>query len=217
MTAQRRVLVGLTGVAAWLLVLGFMVFAARVMREPIPSEARADGIVVLTGTESRILAGARLLRDGRAGRLLISGVNRQTTRADVLKLTGLAGTPYENSIDLGYEALDTIGNADEARAWAEGQGYKSLIVVTSSYHMPRSLTELRLVMPKADLVAHPVLPKGARPDVWWLHARTTRVLISEYLKYIPAAARLTAQQWFGHPFDGGRVAGALRTRAAELK
>lgn len=217
MSARRRVLVGLTGAAAWLLVLGFMVFAARVMREPTPNDARADGIVVLTGTDSRILAGARLLRDGRAKRLLISGVNRQTTRGEILKLTGLSGTPFEHAVDLGYEALDTIGNADEARAWADDHSYTSLIIVTSSYHMPRSMTELRLVMPKADLVAYPVLTKGARPDAWWLHARTTRVLISEYLKYIPAAARLTAQQWLARSSDSGGVAGALQARAAALK
>ena len=172
---------------------------------------------LLTGTDSRILAGARLLRDGRAKRLLISGVNRQTTRGEILKLTGLSGTPFEHAVDLGYEALDTIGNADEARAWADDHGYTSLIIVTSSYHMPRSMTELRLVMPKADLVAYPVLPKGARPDAWWLHARTTRVLISEYLKYIPAAARLTAQQWLARSFDSGRLAGAPQARAAALK
>lgn len=209
MTARRRVLVGIIGAAAWLLVLGFMMFAAQVMREPEPAALNADGIVVLTGTESRIREGARLLREGHGRRLLISGVNRQTTRGELLRLAGLSGSPLESAVDLGYEAHDTIGNAGEARTWAEANRYASLIIVTSSYHMPRSLVELRLAMPNVMLIAAPVLPKTARPDVWWLHARTTRVLISEYLKYLPAVARLTAQQLIGNSLEAGRVASSL--------
>lgn len=200
-------LVGLAGAAAWLLVLGFMVFAAGVMRAPEPVKDDADAIVVLTGTESRIREGVRLLREGRGRRLLISGVNRQTTKAELMKLAGLQGTPLEEAVDLGYEALDTIGNADETRIWAEEREFASLIVVTSSYHMPRSMAELRLAMPGKRLISQPVLPKSARPDAWWLHVRTTRVLIAEYLKYLPAAARLTAQQLMSRPLEQGRVAG----------
>ncbi len=167
------------------------------MRDPIGGWDRADGIVVLTGGDNRITAGAKLLAEGRAKRMLISGVNPRARREDVERLSGVDKALFTCCVDLGYEARDTVGNADEARLWASSHGYKRLIVVTSSYHMPRSLTELALAMPDAQLIAHAVTPPGFPDSGWWLHVKTTRLLLAEYLKYLPAAARLTAQRVMG--------------------
>jgi len=174
--------------------LGFVAFALVVMRTPDPTRSRADGIVVLTGGDIRILEGARLLREGRADRLLISGVNRHTGRQDLLKISGLAEQQFNCCVDLGYTALDTIGNAYETRSWAEAMRFDSLIVVTSSYHMPRSIAELARELPNTTLIAHPVQPPGFADGAWWLRPRTTRMLVSEYLKFLPAAARYAASR-----------------------
>ena len=107
-------------------------------------EGPADGIVVLTGGDFRILEGARLLQEGRATRMLISGVDAKTSRDDLLKLSGLPPTTFNCCVDLGYFAQNTVGNAEETRAWAQSRKLGRLIVVTSSYHMPRSLAELDL-------------------------------------------------------------------------
>ncbi len=188
MKAPARVVIGLVGATAWLLVLGFMLFAAAVMRAPQDGQAPADGIVVLTGTDHRIVEGARLLKEGRAKRLLISGVNRRTKREDVHRISGLDDMHFACCVDLGYEALTTAGNAEEAGRWAGERGYRSLIVVTSNYHMPRSLLVFSLSMPDTRFIPHPVPTKGSRPTPWWLHLNTTRVLISEYFKFLPTAA-----------------------------
>lgn len=191
-----RAIVVLAACSASLLVFGFMLFAISIMREQPAAAAskEADGIVVLTGAGARIAAGAQLLKDGRGKRLLISGVNRITTKADIERLSKLDHQSFTCCVDLGYEALDTVGNADETRTWARANGYNKLIIVTSSYHMPRALAELALVMPEAELIAHTVTPKGFPESAWWLDARTTRYLLSEYLKYLPAAARLVTQR-----------------------
>lgn len=191
MMSMRRVAIGVTGVALWLLALGFVMFASLVMREPQDDRTGADGIVVLTGGQTRIAEGVKLLRQGSAGRLLISGVNEKTTQRQLARLTGLSSRELACCVELGYAALDTVGNADETRKWAAARGFDSLIVVTSSYHMPRSLAELARAMPGVTLVPHPVLPESLRAEPWWLHMRTTRILVSEYLKFLPAAARLT--------------------------
>lgn len=182
--------------AASVLVFGFMLFAISIMREhPVAAATeKADGIVVLTGAGARIAAGAQLLKNGHGKRLLISGVNRITTKADVERLSKLDHQSFTCCVDLGYEALDTVGNADETRTWARSNGYNKLIIVTSSYHMPRALAELALAMPEAKFVAHAVTPKDFPDTAWWLNVRTTRYLLSEYLKYIPAAARLATQR-----------------------
>lgn len=197
-----RTLVILCAFTAVALAFGFVLFATTVMRDPVPPAEAADGIVVLTGGEARIQAGAKLLMEGRGRRMLISGVNRHATREDILRLSGLDAKTFVCCVDLGYEALDTVGNADEARTWAHSHNYTSIILVTASYHMPRSLAELALAMPDVHVVPYPVTP-GTLPETgWWLHVRTTRLLLSEYLKYLPAMARLATQRVMGWRQDG---------------
>lgn len=185
-----RVIVGLVGAVLSALALGFVLFANAVMREPEVQNVEADGIVVLTGGQTRIAEAARLLEGGRGQRLLISGVNRNTGRASLLRISGIDERVFNCCVDLGYAALNTVGNADETRRWAEALGYDRLIVVTASYHMPRSIAELARAMPNIELVPHPVAPDGLKHKVWWLDAAAMRLLAAEYVKFLPAAIRL---------------------------
>lgn len=194
MRLLTRAFVLLTALAAGLLAFGFVLFATSATRSAIGGWEKADGIVVLTGGDNRIHAGAKLLADGRAKRMLISGVNRKVTREDIRRISGLDRAIVTCCVDLGYEALDTVGNADETRTWANSNGYTRLLVVTSSYHMPRSLAELALAMPGVTLVPVAVIPPSFPETGWWLHVSTTRLLMAEYLKYLPAIARLTAKR-----------------------
>jgi uncharacterized SAM-binding protein YcdF (DUF218 family) len=180
------------GLAA--LAFGFVLFAVSVTRDDASGWDKADGIVVLTGGDNRIEAGAKLMSEGRARRMLISGVNRKVSREEMQRLLGIDNQLFNCCVDLGYEALDTVGNADETRTWAKSNGYTRLIIVTSRYHMPRSLAELALAMPGVTLLPYAVTPRRFPEAAWWLHPSTTRVLLSEYLKFIPAVARLTAQR-----------------------
>lgn len=186
----RRIVIGSVGATVAATAFGFVLFANSVMRDPEVQDVHADGIVVLTGGQTRIAEAARLLEDKRAERLLISGVNQKTGRPSLLRISGLDEKTFNCCVDLGYAALNTIGNADETRRWAEALGYDTLIVVTASYHMPRSLAELAREMPNIHLVPHPVAPDGLRRKVWWLDSTTTRLLASEYIKFLPAAFRL---------------------------
>src|SRR5215469_8051143 len=128
------------------LVAGFFVFAHRVSVMPAGSVPAADGIVVLTGDEDRISEAIQLLAQGRAGRLLISGVNKATRAPQIISLNKAGrgeALLFRCCVDLDRRALNTEENAFEATAWAKSRGYRSLIVVTSTYHMPRALIELR--------------------------------------------------------------------------
>lgn len=196
---------GLTlgGLLLAVLIFGFAVFAAAVMRDKPAMEAKADGIIVLTGGDFRILEGGRLLSEHRAGRMLISGVNAKTNRDDLIRLSGLKPAMFDCCVDLDYAAQDTVGNAEEARKWAVSNNLHSLIVVTSSYHMPRSLAELALAMPDIELIPSAVVPRRFRDRTWWLNPITARILLSEYVKYLPVAARLMAVRYV-KPWIAGR-------------
>jgi len=179
---------GLIALAA--LGIGFVVFANAVLSEaPASQPHKADGIVALTGTQQRISVAAELLARGLAKRLLVTGVNRQATGEEIRRLTQLDQRLFDCCVDLGYEAQNTIGNAEETRAWVQQHGFTSLIVVTSSYHMPRSLVELGRVMPDVELIPYPVAFGQARDGAWWTNPALVRLLVAEYLKFLPSAAR----------------------------
>ena len=195
--SNRAVRVAITaiGICLALLVFGFALFATSVLRDQPLAEGNADGIVVLTGGDFRILEGGRLLQQGRANRMLISGVNAKTSRDDLMKLSGLEAATFDCCVDVGYAAQDTVGNAEEARTWANGRKLSRLFVVTSIYHMPRSLAELALALPEAEFIPDPVVPRKFRNRAWWLHPGATRILLSEYVKFLPVAARLGTMRY----------------------
>lgn len=168
---------------------GFLIFANFVARPMDNLDVRAEGIVVMTGGQHRLAEGARLLAEERGRRLLVSGANRAVSREDIHRASGLDQRTFER-VDVGYEALDTIGNAEETRDWARERGFRRMIVVTSTYHMPRTLVELRRAMPEAIFIPHRVISAKFRDQRWWQHPGTARLLLSEYIKIIPSAARL---------------------------
>ena len=177
-------------VALVAVVAGFVVFANSVVATHAPADPRAEGIVVLTGESQRIDDALRLLAEGRASRLLISGVNPSVSAG------ALANTvdPQMEAVlaccvDLGRDARDTSGNAAETRTWADERGFRSLIVVTSDYHMPRSLAELSGALPGVTLVPYPVASTNLKLDAWWSDGHAFDLLLREYGKYLVAAVR----------------------------
>lgn len=173
-----------------LLLAGFFGFAEMIARAAPPADPRADAIVVLTGGSARIDGALKLLDEGRAGRLLISGVNPSVTSADLADL--VAGDLRDQlacCVDLGRRAIDTVGNAAETRDWVDANGFSSLIVVTSDYHMPRSMTELAGAMPGVALIPFPVSNPDLRFADWWQDRATFTLLVREYGKYLIAKAR----------------------------
>lgn len=172
---------------------GFILFARAVAQYKPTLAEQAEAIVVLTGGELRLVAGAKLLAEGRGARLLISGVNPQTTLESLHRISGLSERLFACCVDIDY-ASSTTGNADETSAWAKARGFNRLILVTSSYHMPRSLLEITRAMPGVTLIPHPVVPQRLNAQRWWADAYTARVLLWEYLKFLPSAARYNIER-----------------------
>jgi uncharacterized SAM-binding protein YcdF (DUF218 family) len=182
--------VKLAMLCAMALALGFAGFAWLVPSEQVILDRNADGIVVLTGGTSRVTDALELLASGRGKRLLITGVNPGTTTADIAHQTGNYDRYLSCCVDLDYSALNTLGNAVQARIWATTHNFQSLIVVTSAYHMPRALAELANQLPDAALIPYPVVSDRLRIEPWWSNGTTTRLVLSEYLKYLFAKMRM---------------------------
>jgi uncharacterized SAM-binding protein YcdF (DUF218 family) len=177
---------------AWLFVcyaVGFALFVIALPRPVADPGSKADAIVALTGEGGRLAPAVLLLEHGGGKRLLITGVNKATSKRNLKSLLQEAGSAFDCCADLGFAAADTRGNAEEAAQWAREHNYSSLIVVTTSYHMPRSLAEFNAKMPDVKLVPFPVQSEERNPPAW----QTFRRLHAEYAKFLASLARITFQ------------------------
>jgi uncharacterized SAM-binding protein YcdF (DUF218 family) len=131
-----------------------------------------------------------LLAAGYGKRLLISGVHPTNAASDISRSLPDNQSLLRCCVDLDRSAINTRSNAAEARRWAHEQGFKSLIVVTSNYHMPRAIVELSHAMPDIALIPFAVVGDKWREEPWWTSGATLRLLLSEYVKYVAAELRV---------------------------
>ncbi|MDA9505505.1 hypothetical protein XI09_12655 [Bradyrhizobium sp. CCBAU 11386] len=174
---------------------GFIAFLSQLRGAEIVPDRKADGIVVLTGGSSRVSDAMELLAAGYGRRLLISGVHPTSTASDISRTLPENQSFMTCCVDLDRTALSTRGNAAEARRWAQARRFKSLIVVTSNYHMPRALVEFSHAMPETILIPFAVVGDKWREEPWWASASTLRLLLSEYVKYIAAEVRVRLEDF----------------------
>jgi uncharacterized SAM-binding protein YcdF (DUF218 family) len=171
-------------------VFGFIAFLAQLRNVESKPEQHADGIVVLTGGSSRVSDAMELLAAGYGRRLLISGVHPTSTANDISRSVQESQALFKCCVDLDRSAVSTRSNAFETRRWAHERGFKSLIVVTSNYHMPRAIVELSHAMPDIELSPFAVIGDRWRDEPWWTSGTTLRLLLSEYAKYVAAEVRV---------------------------
>lgn len=179
---------GATGIL--LLGGGFGWFVSRIANDEITLDRNADGIVVLTGAAARIPDAIELLATDHGKRLLITGVHRATSASEIARLTPLYSKYFTCCVDLDRSALNTFGNALEAKRWARQHNFNSLIVVTSNWHMPRAMAELSHQLPDVALITYPVISEKVKTEPWWSNTDTARLLFAEYLKYLFALTRM---------------------------
>jgi uncharacterized SAM-binding protein YcdF (DUF218 family) len=175
---------------------GFLWFIERIPAADL-SVAPTDAIVVLTGGSERLHEGLELLQEGKGRKLFVSGVNPEVGLSQLLRASGKTPVSKCCWIVLGHKAASTLENAAETAAWMRKEGYGSLRLVTSWYHMPRSLLDFARAMPKMTIVAHPVFPAQNAGGRWWAHESALRLLAREYSKYLVALGEAPLPQSAG--------------------
>jgi len=124
---------------------GYVLLASE--REPDP----ADAIVVVTGGAGRLEKAIDLLKQEKGKRLLISGVHPGYSPITLERRYKLTKNQIACCVDLDSRALNTVANATQTAEWARRYGFESLIIVTSAYHMPRTMLEMRRAAPDIRL------------------------------------------------------------------
>ena len=179
--------------------LGILTFAAClqhfVLTLPQPKAglpAPTDGLVVPTGGQARIQEGLMLLYNGTAQRMLITGVGEAASKqalAAQLNLSASQLATFQCCVDIEKTAMDTKGNANAARIWAEANEFSTVRLVTANYHLPRADLEFTRLLPGQAIKSWPVIPPDLQLNVWHIHWPTFRLLTKEYAKF------LLAQVW----------------------
>jgi uncharacterized SAM-binding protein YcdF (DUF218 family) len=178
----------------WLAGLGWFIQQIP-KKESQGAISTADCIVLLTGGKGRLEVALKLLAEGKGKVLFVSGAGKEVTVKDLVgratATTQLAlshrygGKP---PIILGQQAENTIGNASETAAWISTTDYKSLLLVTSNYHMPRSLNEFHEHLPDIKITPAPVYPEDFSADP--IDDEDNRALLmSEYHKFLASTMR----------------------------
>ncbi|WP_137132173.1 YdcF family protein [Rhizobium sp. FY34] len=171
---------------------GFLWFADAVTSLRAPDGVKADAIVVLTGGYQRVDQAVGLLRDGAGRRLLISGAHPSASPASIRRTTQSSPDLFRCCVDIGYKAIDTIGNANEIVRWISDHHYRSVLVVTNNYHMPRSLLELRRLDHDTEFIPYPVVSSDLSRKAWFTEPDVLRTMLAEYVKMVAATLRTMA-------------------------
>ncbi|WP_439575585.1 YdcF family protein [Phreatobacter sp.] len=183
-------LLAVTVPVATVLGLGFLSFADGVTQPASAAVPRTEAIVAMTGGAQRVTDAVALLGAGHGRRLLISGVHPAVGERAIARAVPEAERFLDCCIDLDHRALNTFGNAIETARWVRQHAFRSVLVVTSAYHMPRTMLELRRQLPDVELIAHPVQAASANGNPWWKDGQSLKLLGLEYAKYLMAAVRL---------------------------
>jgi uncharacterized SAM-binding protein YcdF (DUF218 family) len=181
-----RLVMFLIVLGAGLWIAGMLRFIGMIPERVVDENSPSDAIVVLTGASGRMSTGLELLARGQARKLFVSGVYRGVDVATLLEVSKRRPDDLSCCIEVGHAADNTIGNAMETASWMEQQGYRSLRLVTSNWHMPRSLLEFREAMPEVRVIPHPVFHPEVKLERWWAWPGTAGLIFREYNKFLAA-------------------------------
>jgi uncharacterized SAM-binding protein YcdF (DUF218 family) len=163
--------------AALLLLLyaiGFVLFAFTLGRPAPATSPTSDAAIVLTGGPGRIEHGVDVLRQHRAKRMLIAGVDPAVTKADLARRVAGSSKWLACCVDLGSESVDTRSNAEEASRWLLRGRFHSFRLITSDWHMRRAQYEFARVLG----ARYQIVPDAVQTEPSFF------TLFGEYNKYL---------------------------------
>jgi uncharacterized SAM-binding protein YcdF (DUF218 family) len=154
--------------------LGFVWFAVFLPGPAGPE--KTDGIIVPTGGEGRIHRGLELLRQGRARRMLVSGVDREVRPREFAAEFGVSPALMACCITLGYESVDTRSNAAESARWIAAGKARAVRLVTTDWHMRRAAGELNRAAPEGTTIVRDAVP--SKPSLFALFLEYHKLIFS---------------------------------------
>ncbi len=153
----------------------YKTFSAR------PRQVQVDAIVVLAGGKGRVEEGVRLFKERRANWLFLVGVDPTVRKSDLYRTK--QGDPSSDNVILEKLSRNTLENAIYGRDILAEHKVRSVLLITSRYHLKRSAILFRNALPpEVSVYPYPVDSSNVKEE-WWHHVGTFRLLFSEFYKY----------------------------------
>lgn len=158
---------------------------------------KADRMLILAGETARFVYGAELYQQGYASEIYVSRPVRlpsyrlldelqipfprfeEVYRAILVK----KGVSDQHIHYLGESLVSTVDEANAMREITMRSGWKSLLVVTSPYHVRRVKMVFRDTMPEVS-VAVVATPYESFPAKWWTDQDVARNVLLELAKIL---------------------------------
>lgn len=145
------------------------------------SSQKTDAIVVLTGGKGRVTEGVRLYRERAARYLIIVGADPAVRKSDIYQPRH--GDPSSDGVILEKNSRNTLENAIYGRDVIIRHDIRSILLITSRYHLKRATILMRNALPgNCSIYPYPVDTTNLK-ETWWNHSRSFSLLFSEFYKY----------------------------------
>lgn len=145
------------------------------------AQSKADAIVVLAGGKGRVDEGVRLYRERMAPSLFLIGVDPAVRKSDLFRPQ--PSDPSPDNVILERTSRNTLENAIYGRELIMRRQVKSILLITSRYHMKRSTLLFRNALPRdVSIIPYPVDSRNLK-EAWWSHGGSFSLLFSEFYKY----------------------------------
>jgi len=138
------------------------------------TNVQSKTIVVITGNVGRLKAAENLMNLNSEARLLISGVAKGVKYSEIIKNKSID----HKTVDLGYNAKSTLGNAIETKVWVRNNNFKDFMLITDDWHMKRALLLFKNSMPDINIYPYELKSNSK--------ALKDHLLFEEHLKYLIA-------------------------------
>ena len=150
---------------------------------------QADVIIAVSGgdTTARTQEAIDLYTSGWAPKLIFSGAAQDKSgpsNAAVMRQQALRQGVPETAITIEEKSETTKENAEKTRDILADKDIRTAIVVTSGYHMKRTLLEFRDRAPDVEFRAHPTVADSQWSSWWWLTPHGWYLALTEIVKII---------------------------------
>ena len=162
------------------LIYSFVIFLGKIQYNQSNFNYQTDGIAVLTGGKGRINLGLELFNNNSNLRLIISGVDKKVSEKSIIP----KNLNNKSNITIDKDSQSTYQNAKVIKKWVSKYKLKNVTIITSYYHIPRSMMLIKSLTPNINFYAYPVEKKISNKTSFRENILYYFFLIEEYIKYI---------------------------------
>ena len=177
---MRKVAIYIFSLIILFLIYGFVNFFEKIHNNQVNFNNQTDGIAVLTGGKGRINLGLELFKKNKNLRLIISGVDKKVSDKSIIP----NNLKNKSSITIDKISESTYENAKIINEWTSKYKLQNVTIISSYYHMPRSMMLIQSLAPTINFYAYPVEKKISNKISFKENILYYVFITDEYIKYL---------------------------------